>query len=509
MKTPKILVHLGNLKDLKVDILAIPVFQDKNLLQGPAEDLDKTLKGRLKQLIQTERFEGEPNTFTALFTKGDIAANQIVLFGLGEQKKWKIETLRKACGQMAKQSLQAKAESLGWLLPLPEASQYRYSASPEELAQIIVEGALLGSYRFLKYRSEKKKNEQFKSLALFCKDKAMEKSVTLGAKKGEIFATATAFARDLVNEPPSALTPIQLGKAAKEILNQTNVKVTTIGKTEIQKLGMNAYLAVSQGSHNPPVFLKMSYTPTKAAKSHIVLIGKGVTFDSGGLSLKSAKNMETMKDDMAGAAAVIGAMYGISRLKPNVKVTGMVLATENMLDAHSVKPGDVVKAFNGKTIEILNTDAEGRLTLADALAYACKTLKPTQIIDIATLTGACLVALGDSISALFGNSSAMVEKILEAGKQSGENFWHLPLHEDYRELLKSEVADLKNIGGSYGGALTAALFLNEFVNGCHWAHLDIAGPAWSDKEIAYFSKGGTGVGVRTLLTYLCSHFLKI
>lgn len=499
----KVKISSQNPLAIKADLLAIPVFKSKNVVADFAAKIDRKLGGRLSELATLEKFQGDQGSSLSVYAKDCMAVRQVVLVGQGDYSKWTLDQLRKISAQMARSCAHHHGTKLAIAIPMPEASQYRYSAAPEELAQAVTEGVLLGTYRFTRYRKPKAGKTVLTDLEIIGADRRLERSLKLGTERGRIHAEATAEARSMVNEPPSTLTPDRLAQNAQALLKGTGVKVTIFRPKQIQAMGMNAFLAVARGNSNPPVMIQMEYKPQKATKEHIVLIGKGITFDSGGLSIKPAKSMETMKDDMAGAAAVIAAMRGIAQIKPHVRVTGLVLSTENMVDAHSVKPGDVVKAFSGKTIEILNTDAEGRLTLADALSYA-QTLKPkpTEMIDVATLTGACLVALGDGISAALGNSRPMIQAVIEAGKRAGENFWELPLHEDYRDLIKSDIADLKNIGGSYGGTITAALFLSEFVDGTSWTHLDIAGPAWSEKDGGYFTKGGTGVAVRTLLNYV-------
>lgn len=508
----KISALTGPSSKLNVEVLAVPVFKTTNPIKTFAADLDRKLKGKLSALGKSEKFDGDAGTHLNFQVTSGLKIKKIIVLGMGDHEKFNLNTLRKTAGHFAKISQNQKVKSLAFSIPMPEASQYRYSATPEEIATVLTEGLLLGCYRYTTYKTQKKSPSELKTLSIYSQDSTLAKALAQGIQRGKVHATCTAIARDLVNEPPNQANPVYLANYAKKLLAKTGVKVTVLDPKQIRKLGMNTFLSVSQGSDQPPALIHMEYTPSRSKSTkrsgkgkgpfHVALIGKGVTFDSGGLSIKPAKSMETMKDDMAGGAAVIATLYGVSQIKPDVKVSGFVLATENMINGQAVRPGDVVTSYLGKTVEILNTDAEGRLTLADALAYA-QTFKPDQVIDIATLTGACLVALGDSISAILGNSADLTEKIIEAGKRAGETFWEMPLFEDYRPALKSDIADLRNIGGNYGGTITAALFLSEFVSKTtHWAHLDIAGPAWTEKDGDFFSKGGTGVGVRTFLNHI-------
>jgi len=318
--------------------------------------------------------------------------------------------------------------------------------------------------------------------------------------KAATYASAVCFARDLVNRAPSDKTPRRLADLA-EALKGSGVSVTVMDKAACDSMGMGAFLGVAAGSEQPPKFIHLTYTPARP-KKRVAVIGKGVTFDAGGLDLKTAEGMLRMKDDMSGAAAVLGLMRALPKLAPSVEVHGLIAATENMPSGSAIRPGDVLRAMNGTTIEIGNTDAEGRLTLADALCYAREHVKPDEMIDMATLTGACVVALGPLCSGLLANDHALAGRLLHAAGAAGESVWRLPLIDEYREGLKSEVADLNNVGPRGGGAITAALFLKEFAGDTPWAHLDIAGPAFTERDTPLAPKGATGVAVRTILTYL-------
>ena len=332
-------------------------------------------------------------------------------------------------------------------------------------------------------------------------------AVRSGYNKGKVLAEATNGAREMVNEPGNFMTPTNMAEIATAISKKNGLDITVMDVAQMTKLGMGALLGVGRGSNQPLKFIVMKYHGGKTEGVDIALVGKGLTFDTGGISLKPADKMEEMKSDMSGGAAVINALGAIAQLKPKLNVVAIVPATENMPSGSAQKPGDIVKAMNGKTIEVINTDAEGRLILADALSYAV-TLKAKKIIDMATLTGACQIALGNVYSGGFTNNQELLDNVIAAGKQSGELIWQLPMDEKYAEQLKSDVADMKNYGVSLAGAITGAKFLAEFVGDTPWIHLDIAGTALTDKESGYIVKGGTGVPVRTLINYVMSQDKK-
>ena len=323
-----------------------------------------------------------------------------------------------------------------------------------------------------------------------------------GARVGGLMAEATVLARDLVNEPANALTAAALATSARTLARAGGLRVRVYDRPGCERMGMGAFLGVNRGSEEPPRFIHLAYRPGRRVRRRIALVGKGITFDSGGLDLKTAEGMERMKGDMSGAAAVLGVMKVLPRLGPPVEVHELIAATDNMPSGSATKPGDVLRAMNGKTIEVNNTDAEGRLTLADAIGYARKVVKPDEIVDVATLTGAVAIALGPLCAGAMSNDEGLQQRILEAGQRAGERIWPLPLIDEYREGLKSEVADIRNTGPRGGGAITGGLFIKEFAETTPWVHLDIAGVAFTDKELPYAPKGGVGFGTRTLLTYL-------
>jgi leucyl aminopeptidase len=363
-------------------------------------------------------------------------------------------------------------------------------------AQAVAEGALLGAYSFRRHMTEKAEHGELKRLTIVA-DKTKLPLLKKGSDKGRILAEATSLARDMVNEPANYMTPSSMAKVAADLAKTYRLELEVLERQEMRKLGMGALLGVTQGSRQPPKFIVLRYKGGTSAKVDLALVGKGVTFDAGGISIKSAEGMVEMKGDMAGGAAVMAALSAIAQLKLRLNVAALIPCTENLPSGEALKPGDVLTAMNGKTIEVISTDAEGRLVLADALSYAAK-LGARRIVDVATLTGACHVALGNDCSGVFGNNQELVDKLIAASAVAGELMWQLPMYEQAKEQSKSEVADIKNVGGRWGGAITAAHFLAEFVGDTPWVHLDIAGTSLAEKERGYTVKGATGVAVRTL-----------
>lgn len=357
---------------------------------------------------------------------------------------------------------------------------------------------MLGLYAFRHHITKEPEFGEIKSLTMVSPDRGKVASLRRASNKGKIVAEATNLARDMVNEPSNHMTPTDMAEMAAWLAKNYGFDITVLEREEVEKLGMGAFLGVAKASEQPPKFIVLTYKGRQSRDIDIALVGKGITFDSGGISLKPAEGMEEMKGDMAGGASVIAATSAIAQLKPRINVMAVVAATENLPGGNAIKPGDVLKAMSGKTIEIISTDAEGRLTLADALAYA-KQKKAKQIIDVATLTGACRTALGDVASGGFTNNQELFDKVIAAGKEAGEKIWPMPMYEEYKEQNKSEVADIKNTGGRLAGASTAAQFLAEFAGDTPWVHLDIAGTSILDKERNYAVKGATGVPVRTLV----------
>jgi leucyl aminopeptidase len=418
----------------------------------------------------------------------------IIALGMGDPDEVSPETFRRAGAAFVKA---AWNDTRGTLAVLDAAGEVDRGAA----AQALVEGASLAAYRFTRYKSDPKPC-RLESLAVVGRGAKVQTGLDRGAR----IAAAVSLARDLVNEPAGAMTPSRLAEVATEVAEREGLAVTVLDEVAIANEGLGGLEGVARGSAEPPRLIELVYEPA-GARGTIALVGKGITFDSGGLSLKTADGMETMKTDMSGAAAVLAAMSVLPALAPKVKVIGIIPTTENMPDGKAIKPGDVLKIRNGKTVEVLNTDAEGRLVLADGLSLAVEA-GVDAIVDLATLTGACMVALGRKIAGLMGNDDAWLEQVGAAADRAGEKTWPLPLPDDYRKKIDSEVADIKNTGGDrYGGALTAGLFLKEFVATVPWAHLDIAGPARSEEDDAYTPRGGSGYGVRTLVE-LVTHYRR-
>lgn len=457
------------------------------------DELDKKVKGQLLLACQAEKFQGKSGQKVSYFTSGMIPATKVIVIGLGEQKKFDTSVLRKIIGAFASSSKNAITSAV---LVVPEV------AVDENVVTSMVEGVMLGTYQFAKYK-EKKKEERVFELCMITSGKDTKK-VSSAIAKGEQYAKATILARDLVNEQSSVATPTFLADLALDIAKSSaEISCRIIDKKEAEKLGFDAFLGIARASDTPPKFIVLTYKPKRSSKKKkLALIGKGITFDSGGINVKPGDHMQDMKMDMSGAALVLGVFSILSFIKPSFEVMGVIAATPNLISGKSIVPGDVVKAYNGKTIEILNTDAEGRVTMADSLSYAVKN-GATEIMDFATLTGACLVALGEEIAGMFANDEKFGERVKRAAKQKGEKVWELPLEEDYKSMNKSEIADIANIPRSrYGGTITAALFLQEFVSNTPWIHFDIAGPAFASKPHALGPKGGTGFGVRAVLQYI-------
>lgn len=479
-------------------MLVIPLFEGDLGETAPAvlADADKALEGKLRAAANQEGFKGKVDQTLVLHTLGKLPTERVVLLGLGPRAKFNPEVLRLAAGRAAKTAQKLKATDLTFNVP--------DTAAAVELVRAITEGLLLGVYKFDRYKTgtkDEKKAPALGEVRLAVQGVSRSRVLDAAVELGRRVAEATNWARDLVNEPPNVVHPERLAQAAQEVSKEAGLKVTIGGRREIERLSMGMFLGVAQGSAHEPKLIHLSYVPKNpkdARRAPLALVGKAITFDSGGLSLKPADAMIDMKTDMAGSAAVLGAMRVIGELKPPFPVHAFIGACENMPSGTAYRPGDILTSRLGKTVEITNTDAEGRLVLGDILTWACEH-KPAAVIDLATLTGACVIALGNYIVGTFGDHDATVEDVLKAAKAAGEELWRMPVAEQQKDALRSEVADMKNSGERWGGAINAALFLKEFVGDTPWVHLDIAGPSTSPKERGYFNKGATGVGVRTLV----------
>ena len=476
-------------------LLVIGVFESSELA-APVAKIDGLLGGHLKEHVSSEDFKGKEGALLSMHTHGKIPARKVLLLGLGEKKAFTARKFRTAAARAVRAAEAQKTASLALWLPFdrPESA---------DVAKAAAEGASLAAYRFTAYKKDAK--TKLEEVAMLGPSRLSVKTFDAALELGTQFAAASLYARDLVNTPSLDMTPRHLAKEAEKLAEATPNRITlkTYGRAELKKMGCGGILAVAQGSEHEPQFVHLKYRPVGKAKKRVVLVGKGVTFDSGGLSIKPADAMMDMKIDMAGAAAVLAVFKVLPLLKLPIEVHGLAALVENMPSGTAIRPGDIVETMSGKTIEILNTDAEGRVTLADALHYGT-TLKPDLMVDLATLTGACMVALGQDLSALMTDDEKLSTRLHGAGEAAGEPLWRLPLVPEYAELIKSRHADVKNIGGGrYGGAITAGLFLKEFVGATPWAHLDIAGPAYNEKDYNdERSWGASGYGARLLLEFL-------
>jgi leucyl aminopeptidase len=496
----KVTLAQPNAASAKADLLAVPVFAGPELGPG-AEEAVAALGVPVAPLLEARGFSGKPGETAALPTLGRLPATVLLLVGVGERAKVDAEVLRRAAAAMVRQGRGAAKAVTTLAQALP--------ADPAGAVQAVTEGALLAAYRFDKYKQAKANGDrrpaELAALALVPPGSGGRGSGGRGAlaralAAGQVRAAATNLARDLSNEPANALHPADLAAAARKALAGKGVTVKVKDEKALAREGFGGIVGVGQGAEHPPRLIELRYAP-KGATGQVVLVGKGITFDSGGLSLKPPDSMKTMKTDMSGAAAVLATMSALADLEVGVAVTGYLASAENMPSGHAIRPGDVLTMKNGKTVEVLNTDAEGRLVMADALALGAAA-KPDAIIDVATLTGACMIALGNRYSGLMANDEALAAELLDAAAEAGEPTWRLPLPPEYHKDIESDLADLKNVGDRYGGALVAGLFLQEFVDDRPWAHLDIAGPARAESEDGYLGKGSTGVAVRTLLSWL-------
>lgn len=480
------------LKEQACDVLVVGVWEKTETLTGVSAAVDEALGGLISEyVIKKDKFEGKFGTTYLLQTYGKIPAQKVLVVGLGEKEKFTANKLRELSAKIVGKVSAIKAKKV-----CIDLGKLEFDALTS--GQVVTEGALIASYSFDKYKSEKKDDDKIKEFILIEEKKEKFEKLQKGSEKGKEIANAMTFARNLANEPAQYATPSKLADIAKKI---DGIKAKVYEKDDIEKMGMGAFLAVGKGSCENPKFIHMKYAPANPKKK-IALIGKGITFDSGGLDIKPPSSMLNMKDDMSGAACILAVMNALKQFNPNVEVHGIIAACENMPGCGAYKPGDVLTAKNKKTIEVDNTDAEGRLTLADALCFACE-LGVDEVIDIATLTGAVMVALGTLAAGIFGNNQEMIDKLIKIGEENGERFWQLPMYEEYFDGLKSDIADMKNAGARWAGASTAALFLQKFVDEkIAWTHLDIAGVAFLEKPQKELSKGATGAGVRTLINYI-------
>jgi leucyl aminopeptidase len=488
----EIKVIVGDIAQIEADAIVVNIFEGVEQPGGATAAVDKALNGAISSLVSRGEIKGKFGEISIVHTFGKLPSRMVAIAGLGKRQDFNVDKIRGITGEFCRALRKLNCHKIATILHGAGIGGVELEAS----AEAITEGALLGLYSFTKYK--KPEYEDVEEMLIVVREKEKVPIMETDIAKGKVIASATNLARDMVNEPANYMTPSQMAEAAKEIASKYNLEFKVFDREDMEAMGMGALLGVAKGSNQPPKLITLAYKGDESSEKALGFLGKGITFDSGGISIKPSEGMGEMKDDMAGAAAVMTALGAISQLKPKINVTAIIPTTENLPSGTALKPGDVLKAMNGKTIEVISTDAEGRLILADALSYAQK-LGLSPLIDLATLTGACRVALGTLYSGLFGNNQDLVDKVIRAAERAGERMWQMPMPEEYKEQNKSEIADVKNTGNRYGGAITAALFLAEFVANTPWVHIDIAGTAYLTKESRYIIKGATGVGVRTLI----------
>lgn len=495
----------GDIIKMAADAVVLPVFQGEEV-KGPVDALDKHFAGKLSRTIKEEAYRAEPGKTLTFHTFDMLPGKRLILVGMGERSKVTNDGFRRASATALKIVKSVKANTV--VFPLP-GKHFGSDLDPREIAYASASGALLADYEFFKYKKkhEEARRSKVDEWTFMVTSDAQAREMMGELQRAAEYVEGVSLARDLINEPGMYATPKRLVQEAEKIAKgNPRIALVVYDKRDLIKMGAQALLAVSRGSEEPPYLIHLTYRPPRTVKKRLALVGKGLTFDSGGLSIKAQEGMKNMKIDMAGAATVLGVFSVLVNRELEHEVHGVIPATENLISGKAIKPGDVVTAMNGKTIEIVNTDAEGRVILADAISYITgKKGKLDALIDFATLTGACIVALGEQIAGLFSTDGKLKDAMLASGRLEGEQFWELPLPQDYEKLLESQIADIANIGSNqWAGAITAALFLKQFVPfQIPWLHLDMAGPAWEERgEIPYIPKGGTGFAVRSTLRFL-------
>jgi len=493
----KITIERGNLTDYNFEAVVAVLFEGDKTLKGAARILDKKCGGAISDLLAYGDFEGKIFQSAVLYTRGSVPSKRILVMGLGKKEEFNIEKLRSVFSKAARKIRELHIEKFALSIDLDTPD-----IPLKEKSKAITEGILLGLYKFIPFKTaDSDKETEIKELTIVEPDPESLDIISSSIREAEIISDAVYLARDLVSTPSNEMTPTILADRACEIASQSGIEIEVMDDVEMGKLQMNTFLAVARGSNEPPKLIVMKYSGEKSGGKPVVLVGKGITFDSGGISIKPSAKMEEMKSDMAGGAAVIATMKAVAGLNLPVNVVGIIPATENLPGGKALKPGDILRSMSGQTVEVINTDAEGRLILADAMTYAHK-FKPAAIIDIATLTGSCVIALGDNIIGMMGTDEALKNSLKDASEKTGEQAWELPLWHEYEELIKSDAADMKNVGNRAAGTITAGLFLKKFAGDYPWCHLDIAGPALLAKKKPYIPKGASGVGVRLFVQFL-------
>ncbi|HEX6182979.1 MAG TPA: leucyl aminopeptidase [Pyrinomonadaceae bacterium] len=491
----------GGFAELDVQAVAVAVFKDERADEGFLKELDAAAGGLVRSVLESEELKGKEGESVYLHLPAGAdgsKAKRLLLVGVGERSDYNAAQVSQFAGA-AVRTLRARNVKTVGLVP-------RLDADAGATAAATVEGAIIGLFEPDKYRTIDKEERAVERLVVVSAAGGDEEALRRGAERGRIVGESVNFTRDLANEPGAYMTPTIMAERAQEIANEFGLEIDVLDQARMEQEGMGALLSVARGSDQPPKMMVLTYMPdgkqaVEDGEDYLALVGKGITFDTGGISIKPSENMELMKYDMTGGATVLGVMRAVAQLKPPIPVLGVVPSTENMPSGKATKPGDVVRAMTGKTIEVINTDAEGRLILADAVSYA-KKLGATRVIDMATLTGAVSIALGDVNTGILGTDQELINEVIESGREVGEKFWQLPLDKEYTKQIKSDIADIKNVGGRKAGTITAAAFIKEFADGISWAHLDIAGTAWGDEAKPFRAKGPTGVAVRTLLNFV-------
>jgi len=484
------------LEQIDINTLVAYGFENAPGASGTVELLDDDLRSVIAEMNADRELTGKNYECTLIHRPTGLAAQKLLVIGAGKKSKFDEHHLRRLAGAAARHLRARGIREFAWLVDAAALEGYG--------VQAITEGLIIADYDADRYRTEKDGEKRIERVVLATDGAVPGPAAEAGLTEGRIIAEAQNFTRELVNEPSNTMTPGILARRAEEMAGEYGLECQILGTDEIREMKMGAFWGVAQGSSEPPRLIVIRYVHAEAPDSPVIgIVGKGITFDSGGISIKPAENMHEMKTDMAGAAAMLGVMRALAQIKPRAHVIAIIPAAENMPGGRSYRPGDVLTSMSGKTIEILNTDAEGRLVLADAITYA-KQIGCDVLIDAATLTGAVMIALGNSCTGVFGWSQEWVNRILASADAAGERMWQLPVDDDYREQYKSLVADLANTGGRYGGAITGAMFIGEFAGDTPWVHLDIAGTRWTNEEKPYLAKGPTGAAVRTLV-HLLTH----
>jgi leucyl aminopeptidase len=491
----EIRVEKGRAEKYPCELLLLFSYELPERLEGPVQGVDLEWKGLISTLMKQGDFKGELFECRLVYTQGALPAQRVLLTGLGKKEGFDLEKWRGASSKAGQFIRDSGIKQFA--LSITKIGNF----SEEDLAESFVTGLLLGVYQFNEFKTrERDKIKEIEEVLILGETDEEMKSFGKGVRTGKIISESVYLSRDLVNGPSNQITPAALAEKAQQVAKSNAMEIQVLEMNQAEAMGMGAFVAVAKGSQEPGKFIILEYNKDKELDT-IALVGKGITFDSGGISIKPSENMDRMKDDMSGAAAVLATMQAASKLRLPFHLVGIMPATENLPSGKAYKPGDILKTLSGQTVEVISTDAEGRLILSDALTYSLR-YQPRAIIDLATLTGACVVALGDYVIGLFGNDEPLVKRIEEASGKAGEKVWRLPLWDEYFEYVKSDVADFRNVGTRAAGAIIGGIFLSKFVGKVPWAHLDIAGPASIQKERPYIPRGGTGVGVRLLIQLL-------